>query len=499
MKINTKQSLIAFAICLFASSSIYAQFEESAKLVSDVRKDYAEFGSAVDIMDNLAVVGASREDTASGAAYIYEKDEFGNWALIQSLQAFDSNPMAEYGGGIKISEDYLVVASGRADIETSIRAGALYVYENDGTNNWEYTTKIIASDYSGEAKLGMNATGLDLQGNTIVCGAPGDDSWKGSLYIFENEAGVWSENQKVTLDVQEDFEAFGISVAISGDYIVAGASESDGLMGSAHVFKKDTDGLWSHLQEINASDGSAGDFFGSSVSIDGDYLVVGAYGENTTTGAAYIFKKDSLDAWNEIQKITASSASEYAHFGWACEMEGDNIVIASPHAYASTLSEIHVFSMDEEGVWNESQQIQSSDVSAEDTFGWSVAMHNNQLIAGATNEDHDENGENELTRSGSAYIFNDASIIDAISENNITRTFSIFPVPASDNLTIETAGDEVSEVLLITQLGKTVLSEKISFEGFYSLDLSAVSEGIYFVKLIYKDGQTATMKMVKSN
>ena len=86
-----------------------------------MRKDYAEFGSAVDIMNNIAVVGASREDTASGAAYIYEKDEFGNWDLIQSMQAFDSNPMAEYGGGIKISEDYLVVASGRADIETTIR------------------------------------------------------------------------------------------------------------------------------------------------------------------------------------------------------------------------------------------------------------------------------------------------------------------------------------------------------------------------------------------
>ena len=73
MKINTKQNLIAFAISLLASTSIFAQFEESAKIVSDVRQDYAEFGSSVDILNNIAVVGASREDIASGAAYIFEK------------------------------------------------------------------------------------------------------------------------------------------------------------------------------------------------------------------------------------------------------------------------------------------------------------------------------------------------------------------------------------------------------------------------------------------
>ena len=133
-KINITKGIIILA-CLLGGTTMKAQFTQTAKIVRDERQDRDEYGTSVDIKGDYAVVGASRVSEASGAAYIYQKDNSGDWSIMQSLTADDPNFGAEYGGAIKISEDFLVVAAGRADVNSIIRAGALYVYENDGIDN----------------------------------------------------------------------------------------------------------------------------------------------------------------------------------------------------------------------------------------------------------------------------------------------------------------------------------------------------------------------------
>ena len=80
---------------------------------------------------------------------------------------------------------YLVVAAGRADVNGLQRTGALYIYENQN-NSWDFSTKLVASDPTGDAKLGMNPTSLDVEGNTIVAGAPGDNIWTGTIDIINS-------------------------------------------------------------------------------------------------------------------------------------------------------------------------------------------------------------------------------------------------------------------------------------------------------------------------
>ena len=161
-KTNITKSIIILG-CLFGITTSKAQFTQSAKIVSENRESRAEYGTSVAISNEFAMVGASRETIASGAAYIYGKDIDGNWNFTQRLEAFDPNEGAEFGGGAKFSDDYLVVAAGRADVNGLQRTGALYVYDYQN-NNWEYSTKLVASDLSAEAKLGMNPTSLDAEG-----------------------------------------------------------------------------------------------------------------------------------------------------------------------------------------------------------------------------------------------------------------------------------------------------------------------------------------------
>ncbi|MDH3268326.1 MAG: FG-GAP repeat protein, partial [Ignavibacteria bacterium] len=121
-------------------------------------------------------------------------------------------------------------------------------------------------------------------------------------------------------------DEFGYSVSISGDYAIVGALFGDNYFGSAYIFRRDG-ASWIEEQELTASDGAAGDKFGCSVSISGNYTVVGAqwdddYGENS--GSAYIFRRDGTN-WIEEQKLTASDGAEDDDFGGSVSISGDTL------------------------------------------------------------------------------------------------------------------------------------------------------------------------------
>src|SRR5690554_3582463 len=164
----------------------------------------------------------------------------------------------------------------------------------------------------------------------------------------------WTERLKITANERANNALFGASVAISGDFAIIGAnqekkdadnSEENILTdaGAAYIFKNES-GEWIFYQKIVASDRSGGDYFGHSVAIDGDFIVVGApqededeNGQNTklNTGSAYVFKNIGGN-WTEIQKICASDRNTQDWFGCSVGISGNDIVIG---AYAQGTDE----------------------------------------------------------------------------------------------------------------------------------------------------------------
>jgi len=100
--------------------------------------------------------------------------------------------------------------------------------------------------------------------------------------------GEWLEQDKLTASDGTSGDLFGYSVSIDGDYAIIGACGDDAYTGSAYVFERDG-GSWSEVAKLTASDGEVDDFFGWSVSIDGDYVIIGAIGDDSQVGSAYIF------------------------------------------------------------------------------------------------------------------------------------------------------------------------------------------------------------------
>lgn len=488
-KIIASHLFIAMAFLLCATA--FAQYSQEAKVVSANRESRGEYGTSVAINDVYAVVGASRENVSSGNAYIYQKDAGGDWSFLQSFSAPDPNDGAEYGGGAKMTSNIMVIAAGRADVSGIQRAGALYVYQLNGSS-WEHDTKLVASDFSADAKMGMNPTSLAMENTTIVAGAPGENAWVGSVYVFEKSGGTWTEAQKLMNPNPQPNDTFGIGVALAGNYMVVGASEEDNTKGAAHIFMKNSGGVWEHVQKITASDAMAQAYFGTAVAITNTRIAVGAYNDDGGTGATYIFEDDGTGNWSETQKIIASSPSSEANFGWNCVMQNDHLVVSAPHPYGVEQGEVYVYK-NSGGAYTEIQQVESLDLAPEDFYGWNIEMHANQLIVGAPWEDEDATGGNTMDRAGSAYIFQDPTL--GVNDVQATTSVLVYPIPTKKTLTISST-DGLSEITLINQLGAVLLQRSLKDTLEQTLDLSQYAKGLYFVRIVLGNGQTEIKKII---
>ena len=204
------------------------------------------------------------------------------------------------------------------------------------------TKKLTASDAAANDRFGQSVA---TNGDTVVIGASSKNSNTGAAYIFErNQGGAenWGQVQKLTASDAAVNDQFGRSVAIDGDTVVVGASAKNLFTGAAYIFERNQGGAenWGQVQKLTASDAAAFDNFGWSVAINGDTVVVGAWGKNSNTGAAYIFERNQGGAehWGQVQKLTASDAV-VRQFGYSVSINGDTVVVGAHDTGAAYIFE----------------------------------------------------------------------------------------------------------------------------------------------------------------
>ncbi len=372
------------------------------KLVASDAAEDNEFGRSVSISENYAIVGATRllGDNLS-AAYIFERDINGAWNEVQKLTASDAAAGDNFGFSVSISGDYAIVGSFLNDDK-----GSAYIFERNMSGTWNEVQKLTASDGAIGDWFGEN---VSISGDYAIVGAHRDDddgNASGSAYVFErNMGGAWSQVQKLTASDAAADDAFGWSVAISGNYAVIESRDyaAANTAGSAYVFERNMSGAWNEVQKLTASDAAALDSFGSSVAISGNYIIVGAYGNDdngSSSGSAYIFERNMGGTWNQVQKITASDAATNDRFGYSVSISGNYAIVG---AYlddddGTNSGSAYVFERNMGGTWNEVQKLTASDAASSDRFGESVSISGNYTIVGA--DGNDDNGFS----SGSAYI-----------------------------------------------------------------------------------------------
>ncbi|RKY52693.1 MAG: hypothetical protein DRP93_07720, partial [Candidatus Neomarinimicrobiota bacterium] len=272
-------------------------FNEVAKLISPI-DDY--FGVSVAMDGDYVVVGAWNKDNNSGSAYIFENDGNDNFSNVATLTGSDSVDNDGFGISVAINGQYIVVGT---DSAPQIIKGGAYVYKNNGNNNFTEIAKLTSS-YTRDVYDNFGIS-IAMNDKYIFVGSSSDDgnvNHSGTVYVFENDG---SDNfisiAKLSASDAGSSDLFGESIAVNGNYLIIGARGDDdngGQSGATYIFKYNTNGNFSEVTKLDASDAVAGAWYGYRVSISDNYAIIGALW-HPNGGKAYIYNYTATGVYHD--------------------------------------------------------------------------------------------------------------------------------------------------------------------------------------------------------
>jgi hypothetical protein len=396
--------------------------------------------------------------------------------LVQQayLKVSTADVIGSFGASVAVSGDTVVVgapnedssATGVNGVEADYRApdsGAAYVFVRSA-GVWSQQAYLKASNTDFDDQFGWSVA---ISGDTVVVGAHREDSdatgvngsqtnhnaaRAGAAYVFVRSGGAWSQQAYLKASNTGAGDRFGFAVAISGDTVVVGAHNEDSgatgvngnqaidgaaNSGAAYVFGR-SGGVWSQQAYLKSSNSEVADYFGRSVAVSGDTVVVAAHLEDSNatgvngnqanntgdnSGAAYVFVS-SGGVWSQQAYLKASNAGQNDHFGFAVAISGETLVVTAlledSNATGANGNEADNSAADSgaayvfvrsSGVWSQQAYLKASNTGVSDWFGHSVAVSGDTVVVGAWREDSNAIGmngnqaNNGASDSGAAYVF----------------------------------------------------------------------------------------------
>jgi len=382
-------SITSVASAQALPSVIAKTFTEEAKLIPPLNDTHTQFGHALSLSGNRALIGAYLGGDTIGHAYIFVFDGT-TWTLEADLAPSDGTAGDLFGFSVSLSGNHaLIGAQGHGD------SGAAYVFAFDGVT-WTQQTK-LASPIGGVAF----GSSVSLSGDLALVGDPNINDTTGAAYIYSFNGVTWRQRAKLIASDAAEGDYFGSSVCLSDGRAVVDASRYlSSRTGALYVFTKNG-ATWTQEAELTASDGAANDGFGFNVALSGDRVLAGAQFATTRfaqAGTAYVFAFDGT-TWNQQAKLVAPDSMANDLFGYSVSLLGDRALVGAIGnvGNGNNSGAAYVFTFDG-ATWSPQAKLIASDGAAFDFFGSAVSQSTNRALIGAP--DDGGNGNN----SGAAYI-----------------------------------------------------------------------------------------------
>jgi len=308
-----------------------------------------------------------------------------------------------FGISVSISGNRALIGSYRDD-DNGLSSGSAYIFEFDGAK-WNQVSKLKPNDGAEGDVFGYS---VSIDGNRALIGAYLDDDFglaSGSAYVFDYDGNDWNQSAKLVSNDLGIDDWFGSAVSISGDWALVGAENDDDKgedAGAAYLFKFDGNS-WSQYAKLTGEDSSQADKFSNSLSLFGNRALIGSKnsdGSSFVSGAVYVFDFNGIN-WSQSSKLTPNDGSLGDLFGFSVSLSHDRALVgAHRHDYSFANSGGAAYVFDFDGLnWNESAKLFTDDANNGDRFGYSVSLNDNKALIGAPYED-DVGGD-----SGSAYLY----------------------------------------------------------------------------------------------
>ncbi|HPI96081.1 MAG TPA: FG-GAP repeat protein [Gammaproteobacteria bacterium] len=266
------------------------------------------FGFAVDIHGDRIAIGAYSDDENginSGAVYIYQAVN-NNWELSEKIMPNDGDPDDSFGYAISLDSSRILIGAYQDD-DIANNAGAAYIYQyNPVFQGWNFQDKLLPLTFGNPDDF--VGTAVSLQGDKAIVGANWDNVGQhldnGRVYYYKKDElqTSWSQIQSIVSQNSSDGDRFGYSVSIHGKKLLVGAWREDHDTkvdnGAAYLLSlNETTGLWEHDELLRANDFDTEDYFGVSVKLTDQWMMIGAHQEDTPSinaGSVYVYRTDLI-------------------------------------------------------------------------------------------------------------------------------------------------------------------------------------------------------------
>jgi hypothetical protein len=281
------------------------------------------------------------------------------------------------------------LTNGRSGLAELVALTALVVAGDTPASARGLQQQVFGSDTSAGDTFGDRVA---IQGDRAVVGAEFQGTTfsfrPGAAYVFERGPTGWVEVARLASPVPANNERFGSDVALDGDRIVVGAYGSDQgtgqYAGAAYVFDLGPGG-WQYSATLAAPAPAFGDLLGNDVDLEGDRVVVGMEDDENAhggrAGSVLVFERVA-GAWGLAAELSSATTGAGARLGMAVDLDGDRILAGAPLAAGGPKALVFEF----DGLsWSEVAVLQPSDTGP--GFGYSVALDGDHAAAGAWSDD----------------------------------------------------------------------------------------------------------------
>lgn len=342
----------------------------------------AELGAAIALHDGLALIGAP----GSQAGEVRVLSVSAGAAEIAALVGPDARTGDRFGSALILDETRALIAAGAA----LLGEGSVMVYRRNSAT-LTLLTQLDIDDGGTSSRFGVS---LALAADGALIGADldpvGPNGGQGSVRWYLTQPGGAIAAGQLDSGDGAMFDRYGSSVAIDGDNAIVGAFLEDTLAGAdagrAHTFARNGD-QWSYGGPLDAPDAASERRYAASIDIDGDYAVIGAYwdviADNVDQGSAYIYRRES-GKWVFDTKLIASDGRARDLFGFAVSILGDRVLVGARGAARPFIDQGKAYVFVRTGaVWSEEAQLDTPEADAFQYFGASVALTSDRAVIGA--------------------------------------------------------------------------------------------------------------------
>lgn len=279
-------------------------WSQAQKLVPPTPTPDGMYGNSVALDGQRIVIGAPSlpyppDETGLVHVYVHNGTQ---WVREQTITANDPTIDAQFGYAVAIDGERLAIGA-RWDTDLGIASGSAYVFRRSGST-WSQERKVLASDGSASDEFGE---AVALRGDTLVVGAPRPWHGTGAAYEFRRSGSQWTQIQRFSEDAGSSNETFGHSLVLTDEWLLIGAPQSYVGPGVAYAYRRVGAGFEPPTPLTPTSALGGGGWFGKSLGLAGDQIVIGAFGADVgcdvpfcNEGAFYVFATSGCDCPGDL-------------------------------------------------------------------------------------------------------------------------------------------------------------------------------------------------------